>query len=226
MKRARGVRRRLIRHYLPLLMLTGLATVALMAWANSPSVAYRLSLATAFVGLVLFGVSLAIGPLGLLRRGRLLPLSTDLRRDVGILAGAFGLGHTLVGLLVYPDVRLYFLHPVADWQRAGFPVRFDDFGVANWMGLGAAVVLGLLLATSGDWALRRYGARRWKRLQQLAYWAFALVAVHAVLYQRLDPHDPGLLVPALGVIVAGVIVLQAAGYLKADRHLARRPLRR
>ena len=225
MKRARRVRLRLIRHYVPLLTLTGLATLALTMWAASPSLAYRLSLATAFAGLVLFGVSLVIGPLGLLWRGRLLPVSTDLRRDVGILAGVFGLAHALVGLLVYTDVRLYFLYPVAAWQRMGLPVRFDDFGLANWVGLGAAVVLGLLLVTSGDWALRRYGARRWKRLQQLAYSAFTLIVVHAILYQRLDPHDQGPLVAALALIVASVIILQTAGFLKADRHLARHTAR-
>jgi sulfoxide reductase heme-binding subunit YedZ len=194
MKRARRVRLRLIRHYVPLLTLTGLATLALTMWAASPSLAYRLSLATAFAGLVLFGVSLMIGPLGLLWRGRLLPVSSDLRRDVGILAGVFGLAHALLGLLVYTDVRLYFLYPVAAW---------------------------LLLVTSGDWALRRYGARRWKRLQQLAYWAFTLIVVHAILYQRLDPHDQGPLVAALALMVASVIILQTAGFLKADRHLAR-----
>jgi methionine sulfoxide reductase heme-binding subunit len=225
MRRSRRVRLRLIRHYLPLLTLTGLGTVALTMWVNSPLLAYQLSLATAFAGLVLFGVSLAIGPLGLLWRGRLLPVSTDLRRDVGILAAVLSLGHAVVGLLVYPDIRLYFLYPVAEWQQAGFALRLDDFGAANWMGLGAAIVLGLLLATSGDWALRRYGARRWKSLQQLAYWAFALVVVHAVLYQRLDPHDQRPLVIVLGVIVGGVIVLQTAGFLRAERRLARRAAR-
>ena len=131
----------------------------------------------------------------------------------------FGVGHAAVGLLVYTDVRLYFLYPIAEWPRTGFPLRLDDFGTANWLGLGAAVVLGLLLATSGDWALRRYGARRWKRVQQLAYWAFTLIVVHAILYQRLDLHEQGPLVPALGVIVASVIVVQTAGFLKAGRHL-------
>jgi sulfoxide reductase heme-binding subunit YedZ len=221
-RRAQRVWRRLVRHYLPLLTLASLATLALTRWANSPSFAYRLSLATAFAGLGLFGASLAIGPLGVLWRGRLLPVSTDLRRDLGILAGVFSLGHAVIGLLVYTDIRLYFLYPLADWQRTQFPLRLDTFGAANWMGLGASVVLGLLLATSGDWALRRYGARRWKRLQQLAYWAFALVIVHAVLYQRLDMHDEGPLVMALAAIAGSVIALQAAGFIKVDRHLARR----
>jgi sulfoxide reductase heme-binding subunit YedZ len=222
MRRARRVRLRLIRHYLPLLTLASIGTAALTAWAGSPSLAYRLSLATAFTGLVLFGLSLVIGPLGLLWRGRPLPVSTDLRRDVGILAGVFGLAHAAVGLLVYTDVRLYFLYPIADWPRTGFPLRLDDFGTANWMGLGAALVLGLLLVTSGDWALRRYGARRWKRLQQLAYWAFTLIVVHAILYQRLDPHDQRPLVPALAVVVGTVIALQTAGFLRADRRPPRR----
>src|SRR5436305_1326693 len=78
-----------------------------------PVLTYRLSMATAFTGLILFALSLAVGPLGLLATGRMLPVSNDLRRDVGILAGVFSVAHVAFGLFVYTDVRLYFLYPVA-----------------------------------------------------------------------------------------------------------------
>jgi sulfoxide reductase heme-binding subunit YedZ len=216
--RRRG-RTRLVRHYLPFTTLTLLATLGLAGLVDSPAWAYRYSLATAFASLAFFAASLAIGPIGLLSRGRPLPLSTDLRRDLGVLAGVVGLVHVALGLFVYTDIRIYFVYPAAEWQRTGLPLRLDDFGVANWTGLAATVLLVLLLLTSGDWAVRRYGARRWKSLQQLAYWAFALVVVHAVLYQRLDPHAEEPFVVALALIAVSVAVLQAAGYVKADRRI-------
>jgi len=220
-------RRRLEWHYLPLVTSAAVTTAALAVLVDSPVLVYRLSVATAIVGLALFGLSLGIGPIGLLVRGRPLPISTDLRRDVGILAGILSLLHVAIGLMVYPDVRSYFVYPMAEWQRRLFLLRLDDFGAANWTGLAASVILVLLLATSGDWALRRYGARRWKQIQQLAYWAFGIVFVHGVVYQRLDPHPQHALVVIFGIIVAGVVGLQAAGYLayvaRADAPSGRTP---
>ena len=66
---------------MPLGLAATLATAVLALAVNSPSLAYGLSLATAYSALVLFGVSLVIGPLSLLRQGRLPAVSTDLRRD-------------------------------------------------------------------------------------------------------------------------------------------------
>jgi sulfoxide reductase heme-binding subunit YedZ len=208
------MRGRLRRYYLPLGALSLISTALFAAGVDSPYWPYRLSLATAFVGLALFGISLAIGPITLLRRGRLPPVSTDLRRDVGILAAVFSVLHVAFGLFVYGDIRGYFVYPPAQWPRTGTPLRLDDFGATNWLGLVATGVLIVLAVTSGDWALRRYGARRWKLLQRLAYWAFALVVVHGVVYQRLDPHAQTPLVIAFGATVVSVAVLQVTGYLR------------
>jgi methionine sulfoxide reductase heme-binding subunit len=93
------------------------------------------------------------------------------------------------------------------------PLRLDDLGAANYMGLAAAVVLIVVLAISGDWALQRYGARRWKGLQQLAYWAFALIVFHGVLYQRMANRNQPL-VTAFGAIFLSVAALQLAGYMR------------
>jgi methionine sulfoxide reductase heme-binding subunit len=206
-------RRRLIRHYVPLVTATLLGTAALANAVDSPSIAYRLSIATAFAGLTLFGLALIIGPIDVLTRGRPPAVSTDLRRDLGILAAITGLVHSAVGLTVYPDIRLYFLYPLREWSLQSLPVRLDDLGVANYMGVAAAALLILLLATSGDWALRAFGARRWKRLQQLSYWAFALSVVHGMLYQRLENRNPPL-VALFGAIYLSVAALQIAGYLR------------
>ena len=115
--RTRRGRRRLARHYLPLGGLTAVGTTALAIWVDSPSLVYRLSIATAFAGLALFGVALAIGPASVLARGRPPAVSTDLRRDIGILAAMMGLAHVVVGLMVYPDIRLYFVYPLREWPQ-------------------------------------------------------------------------------------------------------------
>jgi hypothetical protein len=140
--RTRRGRERLVRHHVPLVG------------------AYRASIATAFAGLILFGLALIVGPIRVLRRGRLPAVSTDLRRDLGMLAASVGLVHSAVGLTVYPDVRLYFVFPFREWSEHLLPLRLDDLGIANYMGVAAAALLVLLLTISGDWALRRYGARR------------------------------------------------------------------
>ena len=215
-------RLRLIRHYVPFGLASLAFTAALAAWVDSPVLFYRLSLATAFTGLILFGLSLAIGPFGLLTTGRLLPVSSDLRRDVGILAAFFSVAHVAFGLFVYTDIRLYFLYPVSEWPRTDFPLRLDDLGTANWTGLAATILIVVLLATSGDWALRRYGARRWKGLQQLTYWAFALVFVHGQLYQRMEPRDEHSLVLIFGLVVGSVLFVQLAGALKVSQIVERR----
>jgi methionine sulfoxide reductase heme-binding subunit len=211
--RTRRGRRRLARHYVPLVGLTAAGTSALAIWVDSPSLVYRLSIATAFAGLALFGVALAIGPAWVLTRGRPPALSMDLRRDIGIVAAVLGLAHVVVGLMVYPDIRLYFVYPLREWSQYGLPIRLDDLGAANYMGLAAGVLLVVLLAISGDWALRRYGARRWKGLQQLSYWAFALIVFHGMLYQRLENRNQPL-VTLFGAIFLTVAALQVAGYLR------------
>src|SRR5438309_6191888 len=94
--RARN-RRRLLRHYLPLGLLTAVATVALAALADVPSsVGHQLTVASGLIGVALFGASLAIGPWHLLVTGRRAAVSTDLRRDVGILAGIMSVLHVVV----------------------------------------------------------------------------------------------------------------------------------
>src|SRR5262245_40844369 len=70
---------------------------------------FKLSMASAYTALVLLGATLATGPWNVLR-GRPNPVSTDLRRDIGIWAGIVGLVHVAVGLQVHAggDIWLYF----------------------------------------------------------------------------------------------------------------------
>ena len=78
---------RTIRRVLRYLILVGIAAgIAYVAFLLLPSrsVLERISTATAYASIVLLAVALSIGPLNVLR-GKPNPLSSYLRRDVGIM---------------------------------------------------------------------------------------------------------------------------------------------
>jgi DMSO/TMAO reductase YedYZ heme-binding membrane subunit len=103
---------------------------------------------------------------------------------------------------------LYFVYP-ADEGRL-LPVRYDLFGLANYTGLMAILVLALLLALSNNASLRALGRQRWKALQRWNYAAFALTAVHGIAYQVLERRE--FLFVAIGsAVLLGVLTVQVAG---------------
>src|SRR5678815_1114604 len=80
------------------------------ATSSSNQVMFRLSMATGYTSVVLIGWALLIGPWRV-RRGRAAPVSTDLRRDVGIWGALFGLAHVATGLFVHMgDPLKYFFY--------------------------------------------------------------------------------------------------------------------
>jgi sulfoxide reductase heme-binding subunit YedZ len=115
--------------------------ITLLAYAATPppDVRHRLSMATAYAGLIFLAASLWLGPWNVLRR-RANPTSFDLRRDVGIWAGIPAILHTIVGLTVHLRGRMwmYFfkgLHPLR-LQDTQFglmdPYQRDDLGEMHW----------------------------------------------------------------------------------------------
>jgi sulfoxide reductase heme-binding subunit YedZ len=210
--------RRLRRHAL-LGSLSLAVTAIVAAMDRSPQTVHRLSMGTAYAALLLLVVSLAIGPLRVLR-SRPNPVSTDLTRDVGIWAGATGLLHVVLGLQVHMRGRfwLYFVYPPDQPHR--LPLRHDSFGAANWTGLGATAVLVLLLAISNDVALRRLGAKRWKALQRWSYAAALLTLVHGVVFQVIEKRRLPY-VSMLGGLTAAALLLQAAGFLRVRSRAGR-----
>lgn len=207
--RPRRLGRRLLRHHLPLAALSlagGLAVVVTL-----PPGADRLfqwSLSTAYVGLLWLALTLLLGPLNLLRQ-QPNPVSTDLRRDIGIWAGVVGLAHTVVGLLVHARGFLHQNFVVVD-RNGDVSLRLDGFGIANDVGLFASLGLLLLLALSNDLSLRGLGPGRWKAIQRTNYAILAFVALHIILYQRLE-RRPSVYVVLLGVSLVLVVALQLAG---------------
>jgi sulfoxide reductase heme-binding subunit YedZ len=187
------------RHFV--LAAAAFAMVALAYIATPPpDIRHRMSMGTAYAGLVFFAASLCLGPWNILRQ-RPNPISFDLRRDVGIWAGILAIVHTAIGLTVHFRGRMwmYFfkaLHPLKPQNT--------PFGFANVTGLAASLILLMLLAISNDLSFRALKPRRWKSLQRWTYVALLLTAAHAVAYQLIEKrHAPWVLVFA-GFMIAAV----------------------
>jgi methionine sulfoxide reductase heme-binding subunit len=208
---ARYWRRRLARH--ALLAATAFAIVACAyVLTPPPDVRHRASMASAYAGLFFLAASLSLGPWNVLRR-KPNPVSSDLRRDVGIWAGVLALIHTAVGLTVHLQGRvwMYFfkgLHPLR--------LQNTSFGLANYAGLFAVLVFVMLVAISNDLSLRRLGVPRWKYWQRWAYVAFGLTVAHGILYQVIEKRRlPWVLIS--GAAVLSAVAIQVLGVLERRR---------
>lgn len=205
------LRTRLVRHHLPLLLLS-IASVAILYFSRPYRDAIsRASFATAYPALVLLSVTLLIGPWNILTHRRN-PVSGDLRRDIGIWAGFLGVLHTAIGQNVHLRGRPW-LYYIYEARHHGFPVRHDLFGFSNYTGALAALLLIALLATSNDYSLRALGTPGWKRLQRWNYGAFALTACHAVAYQSTEKLSL-FFIALVAVSIAITITMQTVGFFK------------
>jgi len=142
----------------------------------------RITVATGYVATGLLAFTLLVGPANLLLRRRN-PISSYLRRDAGMWTAGFSIVHVFFGLQVHSAGQLsgflaYFV--AAD----GTPL-LNSFGLGNWTGLLAIVIVAGLLSISSDLALRILKAPTWKWLQRLNYATFALVVFHAFFYGAL-----------------------------------------
>lgn len=203
---------RLLRHHLPLGVATCASGFLLYITRPFPDVVTRLSFASAYPALILISATLLIGPFKLFVRKRV-PISLDLRRDVGIWAGLAGTFHAIVGQCVHLRWRPWLYYIYENWQRKHFlPLRHDAFGLANYTGLSAAFILLLLLATSNDASLRKLGTPGWKKLQRWNYACFALTAVHTFVYQEgVESQKLPFLATAI-VAVALTLLVQYQGF--------------
>jgi sulfoxide reductase heme-binding subunit YedZ len=205
----------------------GIGLVALAAYlvavtaSHSTQTIFRLSMATGYASVALIAWAMLIGPWRVWR-GRSAPVSTDLRRDVGIWGAVLGIAHVVVGLQVHMAGKFwkYFIYP--DGAHV-VPLRYDLFGFANWTGLAATLVLLMLLAISNDVSLRALGSRRWKGWQRWTYWAAALVVAHGLAYLWIEKGNHGWVYGFLAV-TAVVLAMQLLGRRRVlRRHGASRP---
>jgi methionine sulfoxide reductase heme-binding subunit len=195
----RFVRR--LRNHAALGAASSVATVLIFGAIRSTDAMFRASMATAYVGLLLLAVTLAFGPVAALR-GRRYPVTTDLRRDVGIWAAIVSIAHVVIGLQVHLRGKMweYFVHSVG----GTFLPRIDPFGAANYAGAAATFLLAVLLVTSNDAALRRLGVTGWRSVHKWVEWVFVLTLLHATIYQFVEKRDSAIVV---GLMLVSIIVI-------------------
>ena len=212
--------RRLWTHHLFLLIVTSFAVFALYITRPYRDVITRLSFSTAYPALVLLVITLWIGPWKLLQ-GQRTPVSSDLRRDVGIWAGILGIFHTGIGLCVHLRGRpwLYFVYQRSEGH--GFPLRHDIFGFANYTGSIATIILLILFVTSNDYALRRLGTPRWKQLQRWNYVLFLFAFLHTIAYQTMEKQHVQF-VATVATFGAITLLLQGLGLQRWRTNTSRR----
>lgn len=95
----KSISRRLVRHHLPLGLGSGVLVALLYSFQSLADAGTRISIATAYVGLLWLCVTLILGPINILR-GRPNPVSTYLRRDIGLWAAIVSTIHATLGLRV------------------------------------------------------------------------------------------------------------------------------
>lgn len=170
---------------------------------------YQWSMATGYVSIMLLALSLLIGPFNVYTK-RLNPVSSDLRRDVGIWCGVIGLAHVVIGIQVHMgNLWLYFFRGVDG--DAGFKLRSDLFGAANYIGFIGTILLVTLLLLSNDLSLRLLKSRRWKMIQRWNYFLFAAVLVHGIMYQAIEKRLLSIVI-VFAIIMVLPIIGQLAGF--------------
>jgi methionine sulfoxide reductase heme-binding subunit len=188
------------------------AVWAVFAGVEAKDTVFRVSIATAYVALVLFVITLGFGPYAALG-GRRYPVSADIRRDFGIWSALVAIAHVVAGLQVHLRGKMweYFVQSV----KGVLLPRIDPFGAANYTGLAATVILIALLATSNDASLRRLGTGRWRSLHALVTWGLVLTLLHAATYQFIENRRWETVVMLL-VLSVIVVWLRIAGIRRTD----------
>src|ERR1035441_8719308 len=208
-RKQRRLRLRCGRPRLPLFVFSVIGVAALYFTRPYEDVVSGASFATAYPALALLAATLLVGPWNRVKK-RKNPISSDLRRDLGIWAGLLGILHSAIGQCVHLRGRPWLYYVYGPKEHHSFPLRHDLFGLANYTGAVSALLLVALLATSNDFSLQALGTPRWKQLQRWNYAVFALAAVHSFAYQGVEKqHLP--FVATVALCVAITLALQVAG---------------
>jgi len=198
-----------IQRHLTLALVVAAACVVATLPAGPVAASERLSLATAWLSMLLFGAALLIGPRHALRTGQPI-LNSLVRRDLGIWAALTGLAHFGLGTEASMNAA-YLTAFVSEAPSAPGPaVREQLFTWGSLAGFIVGLQVLLLLALSSNRALRVLGAPRWKRLQRSSYLAFGLTAGHGLAFQALEGRNP-IGIAALGLLIAAVAFGQLRG---------------
>lgn len=171
------------------------------------STAQAWSFFSAYAGMALLTAALGVGPLNVIRR-RPNPVSTDLRRDIGIWAAIYGIVHTVTGLNVHMRGHMirYFVPESTNLNPGSLA-----FLASNWVGLLATMLLLVLLTVSNDFSLRTLGTARWKLIQQTTYVVIIAVVLHGAAYQIIEQRK-WVLATVFSLLAVTALVLQSAGF--------------
>jgi sulfoxide reductase heme-binding subunit YedZ len=144
-------------------------------------------------GLRLLLVGLAVTPAArILKRPGLIRF----RRTIGLFAFAYVLLH----LSTYIGVDQLF-----DWRAIGKDILKRPFIT---IGMAAFTLLVPLTVTSTNWAIRKLGPLRWRRLHRLIYLIVPLGVIHYYLLVKAD-HRPPVIYAAILAVLLGWRVWQA-----------------
>lgn len=199
--------KRFIRH-LKIVCIISTLIAAIYLMLESPNPMFLLSMATAYTGLLLIAVTLLVGPLNLIRN-KSNPISTYLRRDIGIWAGIVSIAHMFIGFEIHFGGKyIKFFTRETD---SGYQILFNTFGLANYIGLFVSVLCVVLLSISNNVSLKKYGVKNWKNIQRLNYLIFAFVLAHGFLYQSIENRSGEFIFTVIFVMIL-VLVFQWKGY--------------
>jgi len=111
----------------------------------------------------------------------------------------------MIGLWAFAYVALHLSNYIVIDQFFDFSEIWKDIVKRKFITVGmiAFVILSMLAATSWNGAIKRMGAKAWKRLHKLVYMAGALGCLHYIWMVKADTFDPlvhlGILALLLGV---------------------------
>ena len=195
---------RLKKHYIPLISLIIIAGLIFYIYRGKRDAITFITQTSGYISLLILTVSLIIGSLNLLLKYKN-PISTYLRRDIGISGGILAVVHSITGLFVHlrGKMWLYFLNDAKH-------VRIDNFGLANYTGLISALIIILLLITSNDYFLKKLNPQKWKNVQRLSYLMFILIAIHCYFY-RIDKDNLNIFFWFYIPLFTTVLILQIFG---------------
>jgi sulfoxide reductase heme-binding subunit YedZ len=142
-------------------------------------------------------------------------VNIDLRRDTGIWAGISGCLHVFFALQLHVQgqILFYFFQPT---QEGSLRPLLNRFGVGNYIGAAATILLVLLLLTSNMLSLRKLKGRRWKTLQRSNYILAILALLHTLIFQESSHREP-IFMDTLFIVGAAVIALQMVGLYRYNQ---------
>lgn len=196
------------------LLFISASAIAGFSWIDSElSIAGKLSVSSAYISLLLFVITIGMGPVDLWRNKKM-PLSSYLRRDLGIWAALLGIFHTVAGLQVHLGGKFwhYFIYPSDQVHLV--PIRYDFFGLTNHLGLLSTLVMIVLLMLSNNRSIKRMGTKKWKNWQRSAYLLVVFLPLHGVIYQVLENRLGSVYSLLLGVMALVAVSLQVSGIIK------------